>query len=197
MGDAGNRIERDEMKWAKLAEVLRNDYVQIAILVVIVMVSAVTFWVGLRVALRTEYPLLAVASGSMRPTLLVGDLIVVQGVNADDIKAAPKPEGDIIVFRKPNNPRELIVHRAIDVKNESGVLYFTTWGDNNPGPDSWSVPETNIVGKAIGPSLPLLGYVTLFVQSPLGIPLIVSIVIVLAIVEYVSLRKKGSSSNRP
>ena len=195
MGDAGNRIERDTMKRAKLAEILRNDYVQIAILVVIVVVSAVAFWFGLRTALKTGYPLLAVASGSMRPTLQVGDLIVVQGVNAGDIKAAPKdaPEpGDIIVFHKPTNPRELIVHRAVEKFLEDGTWYFKTWGDNNIGPDNWELPETNVIGKAIGPSVPLLGYVTLFVQSPLGIPVIVSIVLVLALVEYVSLRKKES-----
>ena len=196
MGDAGNRIERDTMKRAKLAEILRNDYVQIAILVVIVIVSALTFWFGLRAALKTEYPLLAVASGSMRPTLQVGDLIIVQGVNANDIKAAPEPEGDIIVFRKPTNPRELIVHRAVDVENKGGVLYFTTKGDYNTGEDVWDLPETDVIGKAIGPSVPLLGYVTLFVQSPLGIPVIVSIIVVLALVEYVSLRKTVEA-NRP
>lgn len=199
MGDAGNRIGRDTMKRAKLAEILRNDYVQIAILVVIVIVSAVAFWFGLRAALKTEYPLLAVASGSMRPTLQVGDLIVVQGVNANDIKAAPEPEGDIIVFRKPTNPRELIVHRAIDKFRKDGIWYFKTKGDYNKGPDNWlegGVRETDVIGRAIGPSVPLLGYVTLFVQSPLGIPVIVSIILVLALVEYVSLRKKVEA-NRP
>jgi ABC-type multidrug transport system permease subunit len=51
------------MKRAKLAGLLRKDYVQTAILVVILVVSVIAFWYGLEFAFRTEHPLLAVASG--------------------------------------------------------------------------------------------------------------------------------------
>ena len=68
-----------QVKRAKLAELLRKDYVQTAIMVIITIAIVIGFWYGLRFYFRTEHPLLAVSSGSMEPTLQVGDLILVQG----------------------------------------------------------------------------------------------------------------------
>ncbi|MDH4221344.1 MAG: hypothetical protein OEV19_01220, partial [Candidatus Bathyarchaeota archaeon] len=81
----------ERVKRAKLAELLRKDYVQTVIMVIITIVIVIVFWYGLRFAFRTEHPLLAVASGSMEPVLYEGDLILVQGVqNALEIRVAPK-----------------------------------------------------------------------------------------------------------
>lgn len=82
------------------------------------MVFTVTFWFGLSVVLRTEFPLLAVNSTSMSPVLNYGDLIVVQGVtDVSEITVAPAPHGDIIVFRRSNKPDALIISRVIRGKN--------------------------------------------------------------------------------
>ena len=99
---------------------------------------------GMQANLNTPYPLLSVQSGSMVPTLNVGDLIVVQGTPATEIKVH-----DIIVFHEPGIPSTLIVHRVIEVLNESGELLFRTKGDHNPGPDPWEVPASGLVGKVI------------------------------------------------
>ena len=86
-----------------MTELFRKDYVQTVVMVIITIVIVIVFWYGLRVAFRTEHPLLAVASGSMEPVLYKGDLILVQGIqNVYEIHASPKsenPPGDIIVFR--------------------------------------------------------------------------------------------------
>ena len=98
----------------------------------------------------------------MKPTLNVGDLLIVQGIkNASEIKADEK-DGDIIVFKKPGNPREFIVHRAIAKFVIDGKYYFITKGDNNPSCDQCvgasPVRKVDIYGKAIF-VIPYVGWV--------------------------------------
>ena len=185
------------MKRAKLAEVLRKEYVQTAIMVIIMVVSVVAFWYGLKFAFKTEHPLLAVASGSMEPVLYKGDLILVQGVHdACKVYAAAKdadPPGDIIIFHRPGDPRgELIVHRAVSKTiGTDGSCSFGTQGDNNPHPDGWEVKESDIVGKYTGAKAPSLGHIALFFE-PLQVKFafIMLWIIVLIILEVLPSSKK-------
>jgi signal peptidase len=150
----------------KLPEVLKRDYVQTVIMIVAVILAVLIFWYGLRFALGTEYPILAVASGSMEPVLYAGDLIFVEGVqNVSDIHAALKDAdqpGDILVYQ---GPTELIVHRAVEkTLNSDGTYSFKTWGDNNPSADWTKVDKSNIVGRYIGIKVPWLGNIALFFE---------------------------------
>lgn len=182
------------MKRAKLAEILRKDYVQTAIMVGIMLVGVVAFWYGLKIAFRTENPLLAVASGSMEPILYRGDLILVQGVNnACEIHAAPKDAGqpgDVIVFRRPVPPHDLIVHRAVNKIDRNGKCCFETQGDAG-GKDDWVVKENDIVGKYTGAKVPLLGHIALFFK-PLHVKVafIMLWIILLIILEVFPLMRK-------
>jgi len=171
------------LTWSKLSRALKNSYVEMALLSIIFLSSVFAFWFGVRVALRTDYPLLVVASTSMLPTLDVSDIIIVQGVNALEIKAAPALGGDIIVFHQPANWDIRIVHRAIDKKFENGMWYFQTKGDNNVGPDPW-FSEKLLVGKVIG-VIPLIGNVPLFIRTPQGTVLIIFLFILMLLLEYV------------
>jgi len=177
------------LKRAKLAEFLRKDYVQTVIMVIITIVIVILFWYGLRFAFRTNHPLLAVASGSMRPTLQVGDLIVVQGLDPSEINAAPRPEGDIIVFRRSLSSSSLIVHRAIAKKNEGNIWYFETKGDNNTISDGW-IPEQNVIGKVVG-RVPLLGYIALFFEPlEVKVAFILLLFVLLIILELFPISRK-------
>lgn len=187
----------ETVKRAKLAEILRRDYVQTILMVVIVIVGVVAFWYGLSAAFRTEHPLLAVASGSMEPVLYKGDLILVQGVqNACEIHAAPKdanPPGDIIVFRKPINPSELLVHRAVEKINEDGRCYIRTQGDANDVSFPWEreLNQSDIVGKYTGAKVPLLGHIALYFGSfEVKVAFILLCIILLIIIELVPLSRK-------
>lgn len=187
------------MKRANLAELLRKDYVQTVIMVIITIVIVVVFWYGLRFGFRTEHPLLAVASGSMEPVLYKGDLILVQGVqNAVEIHVAPKdanPPGDIIVFRKPTYPSDLIVHRAVNNGTDTSY-YIKTQGDANPGPDNWEVRESEIIGKYTGVKVPLLGHIALFFEPlQVKVAFILLWIILLIVLEMIPLlRKKDEES---
>ena len=150
----------------KLPEVLKRDYVQTVVMIAAVILAVLIFWYGLRFALGTEYPILAVASGSMEPVLYAGDLIFVEGIqNVSDIHAAPKDAdqpGDILVYQ---GPTELIVHRAVEkTLNTDGTYSFKTWGDNNPAADVTKVDKSNIVGRYIGIKVPWLGNIALFFE---------------------------------
>ena len=165
---------------SKLKRALKNEYVKSAIFLAIILGCIGAFWIGLRTYLSTEYPLLAVASGSMIPTLNVGDLIVVQGgLDVDDI-IAEYETGDIVVFHKPSNPDELIVHRAVEKTNDE----LRTKGDNNAHPDYWKVTDDELVGKVVG-NIPYLGHVPLFVHTSTGIMIILLVIVVLILLEFV------------
>jgi len=179
--------------------------------VLVILISLIAFWFCLRLAFRSEYPLLPIDAGSMNPALNIGDLVVVQGLSdASEIKVGEKPDGDIIVFRNPSNPDELIVQRAIDktlVKTSVGnVMYFRTQGDNAPLPAWWSLGlhvedtledgyfhEKFLIGKVVG-NIPYLGYIPLYVsaflRSPVAMFLFIALMCLIILIKYPSLLKK-------
>lgn len=141
---------------ATFKRIWKNEYFKTAITVILIVALVFGIWLGAQIVLHTQYPALAVASGSMctvkgmrcegwdhpfSPTLHKGDLIIIQGVDSKKIHAASYPNGDIIVFHKPktweNSPDELIVHRAIksEINPNNGLIYFKTKGDANSAPD--------------------------------------------------------------
>jgi signal peptidase I len=149
----------------KLPEVLKRDHVQTVIMILVVVLAVLIFWYGLKFAFRTEYPILAVASGSMEPVLYAGDLIFVEGIqNFSDVHVAPKDAdlpGDILVYQGTPN---LIVHRAIDKRVEDGKYTFIIHGDANPDGANEQVAEDRIIGRYIGFKVPWLGNIALFFE---------------------------------
>ena len=102
------------------------------IYLVIGIVLAYSLNIGLGHALDTKKPVMAVVSTSMEPTFCKGDIVVVKGVNPEDIKV-----GDIIVYYNPYRHFP-VVHRVVAINREDSKIYFITKGDNNrtnPLPD--------------------------------------------------------------
>lgn len=79
-----------------------------------------------------------VGTGSMEPTLMTGDLVLIQ-----DIHVVPQV-GDILMF-KTNTVPIPVVHRVVSV-SERGVK---TKGDARGRADDWTVPEDQICGKVV------------------------------------------------
>jgi len=133
---------------------------------------------ALKIILNTESPLMVVSSGSMIPTLNVGDIILVRGADPNTITV-----GTIIIFHSPYDYQMPIVHRVMAISNESGTVYFQTKGDNNPGPDGWSVPGQNLMGVYVA-KLPYVGLISLELRGPLGVTLIILLVGLIIAIEY-------------
>ncbi|MEM2465972.1 MAG: signal peptidase I [Candidatus Bathyarchaeia archaeon] len=138
----------------------KNEYFQTAITIILLLIIVFGLYYGAQAALGTEYPALAVASGSMLPTLNIGDLIIVQKIAPAQIHADPI-NGDILVYWRGD---ELIVHRAVDVRcDENGVYWITTRGDNtNVNDIPW--PSTMLIGKVIV-RIPAIGNLPLLLHS--------------------------------
>lgn len=111
------------------------------------------------------YQLKTVLSGSMEPDIQTGSIIAIKSINE---KASQNLQiNDVITFSNPDN--QLITHRIVDVtSNDSGVFY-TTKGDNNNTADIAPVSPDNIVGQYQGFTIPFIGYLIQFAQSPNGI----------------------------
>src|SRR5256885_11656173 len=141
----------------------KNETARGLFLVGVVILGAIAVWGGIRLALNTEYPILAVSAGSMGQrlnptlhtgacTLEIGALMVMRGEDPATIS-----NGTIIIFRPfPSTPDYLVVHRVMKIVPQSspdGQYDFFTRGDANPYSvgvyDSWSGPGGSVPGSQI------------------------------------------------
>ena len=95
-----------------------------------------------------------IGSGSMRPALDVGDVVIV--LKTDKIE-----KGDIIQYRAPEG--FTITHRVIDIKRVDGEVVYITKGDANEKPDP-PVSKRQIVGKVIA-VIPKVGWVGIILRD--------------------------------
>ena len=130
-----------------------------SILVAAVVLLAVAL-VGVRVVGLQPY---VVLSGSMEPTYPVGSLIYVKSTDYKQLKV-----GDPITFLVSEDT--VATHRIIEVlpdKDDPNTIRYFTQGDANDAPDGSSVHYKNIIGKPVF-SIPYLGYVSNYIQTPPG-----------------------------
>lgn len=125
------------------------------VLVVLVVIFAV-FLMGSRLVGLQVYN---VISGSMEPSYSVGDLIYVKEVDPDSVKV-----GDPITFVL-NEDLVVATHRVVAIDSEN--RQFTTKGDANKTEDAAPVHFNNLIGVPVF-AIPLLGYVSAYIQSPPG-----------------------------
>jgi signal peptidase I len=108
----------------------------------------------------TGWKALAIPSGSMRPTMPPGTLVLVHSVPASDLNI-----GDVITYINPLNPKSTLSHRIIKKYVIGGkVPGYVTKGDANKSPD---IPITigSVEGKVIW-HFPYAGYMLLDARKP-------------------------------
>lgn len=108
------------------------------------------------------YQLKTVLSGSMEPGIQTGSIIAVQKVTDGSIFK----KGDVITFMEEEN--KLITHRITDITETGNGVLYTTKGDNNNAADRNPVLAENVVGVYSGVTVPYIGYLISFAQSPNG-----------------------------
>lgn len=97
-----------------------------------------------------------VISGSMRPTMDVGDVAIILDVPADSVQP-----GDIIQFWRDE---EMVIHRVVEVSDEGTGRLFVTQGDANREPDAAPVYPSQVKGKVVL-NIPKVGWAAIAVKS--------------------------------
>lgn len=91
------------------------------------------------------YRYLNVLSGSMKPTLPIGSLVIIKDTPKDKLKI-----GDIITYETINEKGKksgtYVTHRIVEVNEDDN---FITQGDNNNTEDAAAVKESQIIGKVL------------------------------------------------
>ncbi|TWP52395.1 signal peptidase I [Lentzea tibetensis] len=94
------------------------------------------------VMMARGYRMVAVTSGSMRPTYEVGDAVLVRPGKPDDVRI-----GDIVVFSTGDHT-QMTIHRIVGGYEVFGRgLHYRTKGDANTEPDAQLLHPDAIQGK--------------------------------------------------
>jgi signal peptidase len=127
--------------------------------------AAVTLILVLAVAvLSGTWQLRPVLSGSMRPGLSVGGVVVTQREPIADLQVR-----DVIVTHPPGEPGVNLIHRVIEIKSKTaGSAVVQTMGDANPAPDPFTVTVHGPWIYKARFAVPFVGYPAVALHSPLG-----------------------------
>lgn len=171
-------------------ETAKKVWNTVSTVLVVIIVALAIFLMGSRLL---GFRVFNVISGSMEPTYSVGDLIYVKEVDTSKIEI-----GDPITFVL-NDDLVVATHRVIAIDTEQ--QHFYTQGDANEDPDSKPVHFKNVVGVPQF-SIPLLGYVSDFIQNPPGMYITVGIGVVLIVAVFlpdmfVKDKKKEEDEKKP
>jgi signal peptidase I len=90
------------------------------------------------------YRFMIVRSGSMRPTLVKGDLFVSEAVRPPVVRPH-----DIVTFRDPALGGEMVTHRVLNVTTDGNMFAFVTKGDANTATEHWSIPRDGTLGREV------------------------------------------------
>ena len=120
------------------------------------------------------YDQYAVLSGSMEPNIHVGAIVYDKEPKPEELKVE-----DVITYQLTNGT--IVTHRIVAIDEANGLI--TTKGDANETEDSSPVPFENVIGK-FEFSIPLLGYLSIYGKTPLGITAICGVLVVMILLNF-------------
>jgi signal peptidase len=124
---------------------------------------------------RMGYRAVFMTTGSMRPAIAPGDLVVLKPVDPATIEV-----GDVITFRAPVGSHELVTHRVVAVSSSAEGLSFRTKGDANALADIWIVHYQDLAWTEVW-QVPGFGAATALLGSFAGRLVVVLAVFVLTL----------------
>ena len=145
------RFQKDEKKDFKEKKTIKSIFSIFLIIVALIMVMLVSnlfrFWLAV------------VASGSMEPTIKIGDIVIIDKSykkRLNELKV-----GDILVFKNNN---KIYTHRIIEIREKSGRYIINTKGDRKENAiDNWIATNDNIVG-VVKFKIKYIGYPTVWLS---------------------------------
>lgn len=147
------------------------------VLAVIVLMVVVT--IGSNTNVAGGYRSFLVQSGSMEPTIMTGDIIIVQ-------KKTVYTTGDVVTF---DDDGRIVTHRITRERTESGDRQYETKGDANRSADEATITTQDIVG-AVTFTIPKLGYMVAFAKSLPGLIVLILIPAIMLVVNELIKTKK-------
>jgi signal peptidase I len=151
--------------------------------------------VGLIVFLNASHSFMAIGSGSMRPQLQVGDLVIITPTPTNELKV-----GDIVDYTVPVEFRKMygypssVCHRIISIQQTANGLAFRTKGDNT-SQDPFNVFPGDVRGKQTG-KIRYIGFLVMFAQSKPGLYLLAGLLIISSLYNNSDNIAKGSKKVR-
>jgi signal peptidase len=139
--------------------------------VLAVVVLMITTTIGSNSNAFGKYRSLLVQSGSMEPTIMTGDIIVIQ-------QHPRYGKNDVVTF---NDGERVVTHRIIKESENGTNPTFQTKGDANRSADEAIITKSNILGAVVF-TIPKLGYMVAFGQSLPGLIIFVLIPATLLVV---------------
>ncbi len=155
-----------EEKFKKIFKVITN--ILFALLLVTIFLVGISL-----VPFPQNFKIFTVSSGSMKPKIKTGSLVVVRPLNKYFVN-------DIITV-KTKDPKKTVTHRLINIKKEGEFTIFETKGDANNAKDFEKIYQKDIIGKVLF-SVPYLGYPISYSKTLQG--LIFMIIIPATIIIY-------------
>jgi len=116
------------------------------------------FMVWTTTGLLGFYPTV-ILSGSMRPTMDIGDIAIVIQTPIEKIKL-----GDVIQYWQE---REMVIHRVYDTYEMGSTRFIITKGDANTAPDVDPIFPAQIRGRLIF-IVPKLGWISIYVKTTIA-----------------------------
>lgn len=120
------------------------------------------------------YESFAVVSGSMEPNISVGSIVFAKEESFDELKV-----GDVISFRLSDQANA--THRIVAIDQEK--QQFTTKGDANNAEDKNPVEYKSVIGK-VNFTIPLLGFISVYIKTPLGIAVGCGLVFIIILLNF-------------
>lgn len=105
--------------------------------------------------------LAVIASGSMEPTINIGDAVIVDKSYKNRLNELKV--GDVVVFKNKSN-NKIYTHRIIEIKEKNGNYKINTKGDRKGNAaDNWIVSNDNVVG-VVRFKIRYIGYPTVWLS---------------------------------
>lgn len=117
---------------------------------------------------------LAVLSGSMEPGIPVGSIVYVE-----DVEPSTLQKDDVITYSISGGT--MVTHRVVDIDVENQSII--TKGDANEVEDGAPVAFSQVVGK-MKMHVPLLGYISIYIRTPLGIAAACGVLIIVVLLTF-------------
>jgi signal peptidase I len=104
-----------------------------------------------------------VMSGSMEPTIHVGDVVIDKKIRPLDARP-----GDVVTFSDPTGRKRLITHRVRSLRVHGDTVQVVTKGDANNAVERWTVPANGRIGR-VELRVWKLGYPLVYAHSRYGL----------------------------